>query len=122
MLWKWLSLIVPKKMHVILINSTCCDMLYWKKTWSSGIPTKVAFVILYFVFLSVCKCIHKMAMVVSGQLEGEITIQHFERYAALGAKSQTSLLEITRFALILVPSTLCVTRLQMDDFATTSNG
>jgi hypothetical protein len=48
-----------------------------------------------------------MAMVVSGQLEGEITIQHFERYAALGAKSQTSLLEITRFALILVPSTLC---------------
>ncbi len=82
----------------------------------------MAFVILNVVFFSVCKCIHKMAMVVSGQLEGEITIQNFERYAALGAKSQTSLREITRFALILVPSTLCVIRLQMDDFATTSNG
>jgi hypothetical protein len=63
-----------------------------------------------------------MAMVVSGQLEGEITVQHFERYAALGAKSQKSLREITRFAIILVPLTLCVTRLQMVDFAPTSNG
>lgn len=106
MLWKWLSLIVHKKMHVLLINSTCCNMFYWKKTLSSGIPTKVAFVILNFVFSSVCKCIPNVAMVVSGQLEGEITIQHFERYATLGAKSQTSLHEIARFALILVQSTL----------------
>lgn len=59
MLWKWLALMVHKKMHVLLINSTCCNMLYWKKTLSSGIPTKVAFVILNFVFFSVCKCIHR---------------------------------------------------------------